>query len=219
MFNLTEIRRVVNICTELQITAEQLMFCIMVQENRVQEMYRYTHEINFDRTLERIYPKKLIKEVRETYPQFAPTLFPYSLTMIEDLIEKGYLKRYKEDDGDLVDNFIVLDKFNTKVFNSFPEESGKEVWDAYPEFIRVDGKKLAAKSCSKDEWVIEYARKYGRYKNQHKKIMEAVKYGRESQLITWGIKKFMEAELWDYLLAAQKESTKSVSPAGRLVGE
>lgn len=190
MFSTQQITDAVDICVDLNINIEQYFFCMMLKDNRVHELYRY------------------ITEARsEGLPK----------SDLLDLEEKGYVICYDNSDP-TPDNYTVTDEFIEKVYNIRPKQSGEEAWDAYPRFIRVDGKKFSARTANKEQWIDTYARRYGRFVQKHKKIMSAIKYGRENKLITCGIQKFLDSELWDSLIVDMKEAKKPrIAPAHREV--
>jgi len=119
---------------------------------------------------------------------------------IHELVDKGLLKNYNEDDGVYPDNLEVTDKFAEAVFAT---RSDFEVfWEEYPSFIDNfnDERKgdIPLKASVKSE-VRELFEDMITSKRDFKKMMEALAWAKKRDMIRMNIEKFLGSEYWKQL--------------------
>ena len=188
MLHTEDISNLVDLLCKLKINIEQYLLCMMIKDRRFNEAYRYVHEIGV-----------------------------FKMEDLLDLEEKGYIYNFQNGKPDF-QYCMITDKFLEVVYNNNIESPGEELWDIYPNFIRVDNKKLIAKNTNKDKFCMDYSRKYGMYVEVHKKIMEITQWGKEKGLIQCGIQKYLETEQWNALISEKKQENnkpKNALPSQR----
>ncbi len=116
------------------------------------------------------------------------------------LMEKGYLVNYSRDSDPIEtryapEMFFVTDKFKNLIFIS-DQMAGKELWNLYPAFLKINGDSIPAKSCNKDEILTLYSRKIGNNISTHQRVIEALTTYKERGL-NMGIEKFIRSEHWE----------------------
>lgn len=78
-------------------------------------------------------------------------------------------------------------------------ELGKELFDAYPPFVEIKGKFYSLKSFTKaglfslEDFCIFYAKSIKNAKITHEKVMEALQFGIENNLINYSILEFISS--------------------------
>lgn len=174
MLSTEQITDLINILARLNINVEQYMFCMILKDNRIHELYRYVNEIS-----------------------------PFREEDLQDLEDKGYIAKFAKD-STTSDNFMVTDKFTSSIYNLDPSQPGEDLLDLYPSFVNVEGKRYPAKNVIKEDFLKEYYRKYGRYIGKHKEILELTKYGISKGLINMGLKKYIDSEFWESIKRDRK---------------
>lgn len=89
---------------------------------------------------------------------------------------------------------IPINKNFVKKFIRESNQIGKEFFDAYPPFIYINGKMASIKNITKaglfsiDEFCFFYGRQLKLSSVKHERVMEALEYGKEHNLINYSIK-------------------------------
>lgn len=126
--------------------------------------------------------------------------------LFESLKKKGIIHKdynptsYNPDDIEFNKNFI-------KGWTKASGELGKELFDAYPPFLNINGKLVSLRNISKkfnslDEFFFHYSSIIGHNPEKHKQIMEILEWAKEHGHINTGILEFVISEKWndlDYL--------------------
>lgn len=95
--------------------------------------------------------------------------------------------------------------FNKNFIKKYIKEShqiGKEFFDAYPPFININGKMCSIKNFTKahifslEDFCIFYAKSIKSSPELHQRIMEAVEFGKEKNLINYSILEFLASQKW-----------------------
>ena len=119
------------------------------------------------------------------------------------LKEKGViLKSYNPEK--YVPNDIEFNSHFLKAWFKGSGEMGRELFNAYPPFININGKMLPLRDISKrfssiDDFTFFYATQIGHNPDKHKKIMELLAWAKEHNYINFGISSFVISHQWDAL--------------------
>jgi len=98
---------------------------------------------------------------------------------------------------------IPINKNFVKKFIRESNQIGKEFFDAYPPFIYINGKMASIKNITKaglfsiDEFCFFYGRQLKLSSVKHERVMEALEYGKEHNLINYSILEFIASQKWN----------------------
>lgn len=96
--------------------------------------------------------------------------------------------------------------FNKNVIKSYVRESntlGKEFFDAYPPFININGKLCSIKNFTKanlfsfEDFCLYYSKSIKNSGVTHERVMEALNFGRENNLINYSIIEFIASRKYE----------------------
>ena len=141
--------------------------------------------------------------------------------LFESLKEKGIIHKdynpdsYNPDDIEFNKNFL-------KGWLKLSGEMGKELFDAYPPFLNIQGKLASLKNISKkfyslDDFFFFYSSKIKHNPDKHKEVMDILQWAKDNGKINFGILEYVASEKWNDLMylrdhpqEGQIESTYSV---------
>lgn len=120
--------------------------------------------------------------------------------LFESLKDKGVIHKnynpdtYDPDEIEFNQNFI-------KSWFKLTGELGKELWNAYPDNIYVNGKLVSLKNITKkfldlSEFYFWYASNIGHSVAVHKKILEILEWAKSQNLVTISIIEFVGTNKW-----------------------
>jgi hypothetical protein len=96
--------------------------------------------------------------------------------------------------------------FNKNFIKMYIRESnllGKELFDAYPPFININGKMCSIKNFTRaglftfEEFCLYYAKSIKSAGVTHERVMEAVEFGKEHNLLNYSILEFIASHKWE----------------------
>lgn len=98
-------------------------------------------------------------------------------------------------------------EFNKNFLKSWPKNSlemGRELFEAYPPFININGKYAPLRDISKrfsslDEFFFFYSSEIGHNPEKHKEVMEILEWAKENGHLNFGILSFVISHQWDSL--------------------
>jgi hypothetical protein len=97
---------------------------------------------------------------------------------------------------------IPFNKNFVKKYIKESHEIGKEFFDAYPPFISINGKMCSIKNFTKaqlfslEDFCIFYAKQIKNSGIAHERVMEALEFGKEKNLINYSILEFIASQKW-----------------------
>ena len=97
---------------------------------------------------------------------------------------------------------IPFNKNFLKMYVRESNEIGKELFDAYPPFININGKLCSIKNFTRaglftfDEFCLYYAKAIKSAGITHDRVMEALEFGKENNLINYSILEFIASHKW-----------------------
>jgi len=123
--------------------------------------------------------------------------------LFESLKKKGIIHKdynpesYNPDDIEFNKNFL-------KGWVKNSGELGKELFDAYPPYLMVQGKNYPLRNISKkfdslDEFFFSYSSRIGHNPDKHKEIMEILDWAKSHGKVNFGIVEFICSEKWNDL--------------------
>lgn len=98
---------------------------------------------------------------------------------------------------------IPFNKNFLKMYVRESNEIGKEFFDAYPSFININGKLVSIKNFTKaglysfEEFCVYYAKQIKSANVTHERIMEAVEFAKEQNIIHYSILEFIASKKWE----------------------
>lgn len=193
--------KVVSICSRYNITFEQFMFLWILYKDKMRHR-----------------GKRLPSNPSESVPvaniyRYSSNVRPWSTNKeLDVLMDKDLLKALPGYDRNnpVPDQLEVTDKFCEEIFLS--GEHFKVFWKEYPGFVdNFDdsrGSKIPLKAANKRELEKTY-KDIVTTLDEHDRNMEAVVFARENDLISMGIKKWINGELWNDVLREKEKSPGS----------
>ena len=97
---------------------------------------------------------------------------------------------------------IPFNKNFLKMYVRESNEMGKELFDAYPPFININGKLCSIKNFTRaglftfDEFCLYYAKAIKSAGITHDRVIEALEFGKENNLINYSILEFIASHKW-----------------------
>jgi hypothetical protein len=98
---------------------------------------------------------------------------------------------------------IPFNKNFTKMYVRESHEIGKEFFDAYPPFINIKGKLCSIKNFTKaglfsfDDFCLFYAKQLKSAAVTHERVMEALEFAKENNLINYTILEFISSKKYE----------------------
>lgn len=141
------------------------------------------------------------KHVTANIYKFVDNVRTWNQKEIEDLEKRGLIRNYNKKQGSsqkrtVPEYYEVTQSFKDLLVQS-PGRVGEELWRRYPDWLFIDGKRVNAKTADKDEIISKYHRIiHGSYK-QHVKVMRALEYQKNHDMINMGIEKYVGSRAWE----------------------
>ena len=135
---------------------------------------------------------------------------------IDALLDSGLLTSIAPSGYDLT-KMRTASKFDA-FFNSDDESSEKfdEFLAAYPRFLYINGKRVAALNADMDELEEEYVKKVVK-KGKHEDVMTALNWARENHEIHMGIKLWFSSRQWLSIAEIMNDARGSRLPSNNLL--
>ena len=101
-------------------------------------------------------------------------------------------------------NAIEFNKNFIKSWTKNSLELGKELFDAYPPFLNINGKFVPLKDISKrfsslDEFYFFYATQIGHNPEKHKEVLNILNWAKDNNFLNFGILSFVISNQWNML--------------------
>ncbi len=144
-----------------------------------------------------------IKKFKEAFPKLDGSMIGEEYK--KDLIDRGFIKQIGEDSKP--SDFELTEKF-THLFMKNHFFSADQVWEAYPSYVSINGKNIPLTTMDKYQFANLYAERIKYSIEEHKEVLLDIKYGRDKDLISMSIEKFVQAEMWTRLRQLRKGEQK-----------
>tara|TARA_R100001463_G_scaffold11977_3_gene33124 strand:+ start:1263 stop:1850 length:588 start_codon:yes stop_codon:yes gene_type:complete len=177
------------LCQELKLTARQLMF--------VKILYRD--------------PKLDAKEWRlKSYEMSLrfQDLSPLTEDELTDMVERDIIIDLNTSGGKVYyDCFEINPKYKKK-FSMNIVSWVSELFDVYPKFFYMEGRRFNAITASEDDIAEYYLKAIGKRRETHEEVISLTKAAAEDSMITMGIEKFIKTKHWLSLRVLKQESKR-----------
>lgn len=171
------VSRYVDFITKNYLTQDQFLFMYLLKFNETDEIVKF----------------------KNTFPKLDGSMIGEEFKM--DLIDRGFIRHVG--DNNKASNYELTDKFNNLwMKNHFL--SAEEVWNLYPGYVEITGKRIPLMTMDKYQFANLYAERIKYSIEEHKEILLDLRYGREKDLIVTSIEKFVQAEMWTKLRVLRK---------------
>lgn len=130
---------------------------------------------------------------------------------LNDLEDRGYVINLNKENDTYADMYTVTPKFKDEIYGE-EYSMWKEFVDTYPQFIFIEGRRIPAQSTDLDALKNIYFSKIARSVSKHKKVMQALIYASDHDMINMGIEKWVKGEQWksvEYVRADNKPATNA----------
>jgi hypothetical protein len=172
----------VDFCCRHNMSGDQFLFCCLIYEKRFDLIYKVFNERG-----------------------------GFDKDELNDLEDRGYVINNNKEKDTYADMYVVTPKFQEEIYGE-EYTMWEEFTTTYPQFIFIEGKRIPAQSTDLDQLKNIYFSKIGRSVKNHKKIIEALIYASDHDMISMGIEKWVKGEQWKSI-ALVRGGTKPASNA------
>jgi hypothetical protein len=171
----TDIKKYVEICGSNNISPAQFLLLWLLHTKDVDTLRRYV-------------------ELTQGWPQS-------DVTSLED---RGYILNFNSNRGESSkDNYFhVTERFTDLLYTGDnatlidEDVAFDELFNAYPTYIIINGRKVSARSCNLFEMRKRYGEAIKGSNNVHKDILLCLEYAKTRDLLNMGLEKFIMSEQW-----------------------
>jgi hypothetical protein len=144
-----------------------------------------------------------LERYKERYNVHHPSNERYLIAILRDLQDKGLIENLNHKDESFMyynaDFLHVTPKFTEYLYVD-PEQAALELWEIYPKWILIDGRRVSSRSNTSLEEVEDlYARMVKRDKRLHARVVDLIKAKYKSGLAEMGLEKFINSRHWELL--------------------
>lgn len=161
-----DLKSFVDFCAKHNLTANQVLFCLLVYEKKYELIYKYVNEVA-----------------------------PFTDEERLDLSKRGFIMNANKGGDTYADFYVITEKF-LKEISIDTGLATQELWDLFPAFFVSNGRKFPGRTIGPEDLHPIYTRKLKGSTAKHKKIMVALQEQIEANDIGVGIKKWVEGEFW-----------------------
>lgn len=162
-----------NALSHYHITPNQYVFLFLTHARQYEAMYRYCQE----------------------GPGFQPD-------EIADLENRGYVLNLNRAGHYFLDFFVLTDAIGHDLFEQDRDRSGLAFWNAYPIYVRhsTTGETSLLINTDKKQWLADYYLRVGHSPKEHSRVMDALDYAMDKDLIDMNIRQWLDSEQWTLML-------------------
>lgn len=191
MTNIYETNDLVDFLDKHKMTSRQFMYCILLYHDKKYSRIPGTNKIS--RPLSQIY-------------KYHSNVEKFTKEDLNHLVKIGFIQQ--------VGNKIVPDML--EITDTFKKvylgdmEKFDELWNTYPEDVENfnhPSKPRIPLKLVKDHYATSTLyNKFVKTNKNHKRVIEAVEWGKENNKINMSIERFVSSKAWEYLWSAQDSS-------------
>lgn len=167
MFNL-QARELVDFLALKKLTPNQLLFCYLIYTQQMDLFFKYVHEVK-----------------------------AFSLEDVRDLEDRGYVINQDYHSGTVYNDMYVVTEKLLDGLDLIDTTQAEEFWLTYPNFLLIQNSRISAKSTDKGEFLLTYSRTHIKSRKLHDRVMKALNYAKDNNLVTMGIVKWVASAQWE----------------------
>ncbi|CCH53244.1 hypothetical protein BN8_02323 [Fibrisoma limi BUZ 3] len=128
---------------------------------------------------------------------------------IGELVDRGFLLNLNKSGYYYVDLFVLTDEVRADLFEPEREKAALEFWNTYPILIRdtATGLGCSLLATDKHRFLTDYYAKVGYSVDKHARVMEALHYAIDHDLVDMPIREWFDSEQWTLLLELKELQT------------
>ncbi len=121
---------------------------------------------------------------------------------IGNLVERGLILNLNKAGHYYVDFFVLTDNVGKDLFDVDREQAALEFWNVYPILLRdsTTGETYSLLNTDKPQFLKDYYLKVGQSEPKHRRVMEALYYAIDTNLIDMTIRQWFDSEQWTLVL-------------------
>ncbi len=135
---------------------------------------------------------------------------------LRDLINRGFIKLIDADKDATLMNLEITNLTRAMFGDDVADDYFDEFVDAYPRFLWIDGKRVAALNADMDELREKYDKVVSK-KGMHTRIMKALEWAAANHEIHMGIKLWFSSRQWTAIEDIMNDTTGKALPGARLL--
>lgn len=126
----------------------------------------------------------------------------FSAEEIGNLVDRGLILDLNKSGRYYMDFFVLTDSVGKDLFDQDREKAALEFWNAYPILLRDSRTKenYSLLNTDKPQFLKDYYVRVGHSETKHDRVMEALDYALETNLIDMTIRQWLDSEQWTLLL-------------------
>ncbi len=133
---------------------------------------------------------------------------------VHDLIDRNYIYNWNESGVFALDQFELTEQGTEMFEKNCDWASAEEFISAYPKWLFIHGKQVAARSCDLDELERQYYQKVVK-RGQHRRVMDQLHWAIKNHKISMGIEKWFASRQWEALEEMRDTTGNVILPADR----
>lgn len=155
------------------ITPNQYVFLFLTHARQYAAMYRYCQE--------------------------GPGFRPEEIT---DLENRGFILNLNKAGYYYLDFFVLTDTVGSDLFDQDRDRAGLALWNAYPIYRRdsATGEPFSLINTDKKQWLADYYLRVGHSPTEHSRVMDALDYAIDKDLVDMNIRQWLDSEQWTLML-------------------
>jgi hypothetical protein len=186
------VKQDLDLCVEFKVTPRQLMFIKML----VRDPKLDSGEWN--------------KQSYMMTNKFKQELGGMTPTELADLLAREIIIDYNSLGQTFYDSYEINPKWAAKFeLKVFPLVNA--LFDAYPYFLYMEGKRYVAKSISPAEIAEEYLLAINNDVREHERVLDDVKWAMKNNALATGLKKFVGSKYWLAIRELRSTGTQNIT--------
>jgi len=137
--------------------------------------------------------------IMHRYCQEGPGFRPEEII---DLETRGFILNLNKTGQYYLDFFVLTDAIGSDLFEQDRARAGLEFWNAYPIHRRnpATGGTDSLINADKKQWLADYYLRVGHDPKKHGRVMDALDYAMDKDLIDMNIRQWLDSEQWTLML-------------------
>lgn len=122
----------------------------------------------------------------------------FSAEEIGNLVDRGLIMNLNKAGYYYMDFFVLTDELGRDLFDQDREKAALEFWNAYPVMIRDprNGETFSLLATNKAQLLKDYYARVGHSEAKHQRVMEALNYAIDKNIIDMTIRQWLDSEQW-----------------------